>query len=66
MTPKTSKLQITSGKTPKAKLGASTSSKQANTSPLMPKKDYKKKGSQGADFGTVPGFGTTGMEGETK
>lgn len=59
-----SKLQITSGKTPKAKLGASTSSKQA-PSPLGAKKDYKKPGSQPADFG-VPSFGLTGLEGQSK
>jgi hypothetical protein len=58
-----SKLQITSGKQSKVKLGSSTSSKDA--SPLTPKKNYKKKGSEGVDFGT-PGFGMTGLEGETK
>lgn len=58
------KLLMTKGKTPSVKLGASSSSKDA--SPLMPgkKKDYKKKGSESADFG-VPGFGDTGMTGES-
>jgi len=46
-----SKLQITSGKQSKVK--------------LAPKKNYKKKGSEGVDFGT-PGFGMTGLEGESK
>lgn len=61
-----SKLQITSGKQPKAKLGASTSSEKKASSPLMPKKDYKKPGSQGADidFGGL-GFGETGLSGES-
>lgn len=57
-----SKLQITS-KTPKVKLGASTSSK-TSPSPLAPKKDYKKKASQAADFGNT-GFGQTGLTGES-
>jgi hypothetical protein len=58
-----SKLQITSGKSSKVKLGASTSSKTP-PSPLMPKKDYKKKASQAADFGNT-GFGQTGLTGES-
>lgn len=60
-----SKLQITNGKGSKVKLGASTSSK-AESSPLMPKKSYKKKGSEATDFGAMPGFGTTGLESESK
>lgn len=59
-----SKLQITSGKQSKVKLGSSTSSNK-DSSPLAPKKNYKKKGSEGVDFGT-PGFGMTGLEGESK
>lgn len=60
-----SKLQILSGKTKQVKLGASTSSDN-KSSPLAGKKDYKKKGSKPdvADFGT-PGFGDTGMTGES-
>lgn len=60
-----SKLQLTGGKQSKVKLGSSTSSKQA-ASPLAPKKSYKKKGSEATDFGAMPGFGTTGLEGESK
>lgn len=60
-----SKLQIADGKGSKVKLGASTSSK-TESSPLLPKKSYKKKGSEVTDFGAVPGFGTTGLESESK
>ena len=59
-----SKLQISSGKQPKVKIGASTSSNKGSSA-LMPKKNYKKKGSEDVDFGT-PGFGMTGLEGESK
>lgn len=59
-----SKLQVSSGKSSKVKLGASTSSNK-DASPLTPKKNYKKKGADGMDFGT-PGFGMTGLEGEIK
>jgi hypothetical protein len=59
-----SKLQITSGKQSKVKLGASTSSKK-DASPLAPKKNYKKKGAEPTDFGAMPDFGTTGMTGES-
>jgi hypothetical protein len=58
-----SKLQIRTGKTKQVKLGASTSSDNT-PSPLTAKKDYKKKGKPDIDFGT-PGFGDTGMTGES-
>jgi hypothetical protein len=58
-----SKLNIVSGKQSKVKLGSTSSKKDA--SPLAPKKNYKKKGSEGVDFGS-PGFGMTGLEGESK
>lgn len=61
-----SKLQIGS-KTPKAKLGgASTSSANSSSSPLQPKKDYKKNSAAGSpvDFG-MPNFGQTGLTGES-
>ena len=56
------KLQVLNGKTPKVKLGASASNNQT-ASPLAPKKDYKKQTSA-QDFG-APGFGQTGMTGES-
>lgn len=59
-----SKLQISGGKPSKITLGASTSSKKPS-SVLAPKKDYKKNnGLSGQDFGS-PGFGDTGMTGES-
>jgi len=59
-----SKLMITSGKTRPQKLGASTSS--STKSPLMKGiKQHKGKGSQ-IDFkDAAPGFGMTGLTGET-
>jgi len=59
-----SKLMIGSGKMPKPKLGASTSSSK---SPLLKGvKQHKGKGSQISDFsGPVPSFGMTGLTGET-
>jgi hypothetical protein len=58
------KLQIAGGKPSKVTLGASASSKLTPTA-LTPKKDYKKnKGLSGQDFGS-PGFGDTGMTGES-
>ena len=59
-----SKLSIKSGKMPAAKLGASTSSSK---SPLMPRgvKVRKGKGSKVGFGDTSPGFGMTGLTGES-
>ena len=57
-----SKLQINTGKSPKVKLGASTSGSASKTTALMPKKDYKK--AAAPEMG-MPNFGQTGLTGES-